>query len=170
MCCSPDYYSAKKRVKTNMQAAAKKSTSWKQGEDCSAPERLETSASLLQPSKTGCAGCRHLRASHRAFLTAAVKTENTLVGMGLDQINWNHIDEKLLALKTTGKQAWTLQKLAKASSLTCIENHCTWESGKQLKQLYTCNNVLGQVAVQLGPFILSRLYIPSFLVLAGTAY
>lgn len=83
----------------------------------------------------------------------------------LESLWWEITD-----IKNTGKQVWTLQKLAKARSLTCIENHCIWESGKQLKQLYMCNNVLGQVTVQLGPFILSHLYIPSFLVLARTAY
>jgi len=33
-----------------------------------------------------------------------------------------------------------------------------------------CNNVLGQVTVQLWPFMLSHLYMPPFFVLEGTAY
>lgn len=158
LCCSPDYYSTKKLIKTNMQAAAKKSTSWKQAGYCSASERLETSTKLPQPPKTVCAGCGHLGVSHRdVFLTAALKTENTSIGMRSSQINWNHFRKKLVALKTTGKQVWTLQKLAKYSSSMDIKNHCTWER-KQLKQLYIHNNVLGQVTIQLWPFILSRLY------------
>lgn len=62
-------------------------------------KRLETSAKLPQLSKTGCAGCGHLGASHRGvFLAAAATTENTHIGMGSGLISWNTFGEKLFAL------------------------------------------------------------------------
>ncbi|KAJ7423193.1 hypothetical protein BTVI_10868 [Pitangus sulphuratus] len=87
--------SAKRQVKMNMQAAAKKSTYLEAKRD------WKHLPGFLNPQKSSVQGCGNLGASHRAvFLTAAVKTENAFSGMGSGQINWNHLDEKLWALKT----------------------------------------------------------------------
>lgn len=124
--CFPGYYSAKKQVRRNVQAAAKKSTSWKQeeiGNICQASSAFKNWVCRLWTLRGIPQRCfPDSRSDNRKYTHCHGVRPNQLESLWWEIVCLNR----------------TLQKLAKTTRLTCIKNHCAWEGGTQSKQLCVC--------------------------------